>query len=166
MVAPLELKRYFEPLEKSELEFLEKKESTERSQYYKVYRLLMFLSFIIPFAGAWYRAADGMPDAFSKTKFFFTAGLLLSISSFATYITYRVNLRKIQMDIKDKTKTIEISHVNRKLYLDIKDAYYLYIDSKVKLSIEVSPNDYNEMDEGDEVCIEYATHSKQYLGYF
>jgi len=161
-----EVQRYQEPLDSSELGFLEKKEATERNQYYKVYRLLMFLSFVIPFAGAWYRAADGMPDAFSKTKFFFTAGLLLSISTFATYLTYRVNLRRIQLDIRDKTKTIEVSHVTRKLYLDVKKAYYFYTDSKVKLSIEVSASDYDNIHEGDEVCIEYTTHSRQYLGYF
>jgi hypothetical protein len=163
---PDELQRYLEPLNVSELSFLENKESKERSQYYKTFRLLMILCFIIPFAGAWYRATDGAPNAFSKTKFFFTAGILLSISSFATYTTYRINLRKVQLDIRDKTKTIEISHVVRKLHMASRDAWYFYLDSRVKLSIEVSQDDYYNINEGDEVCIEYTSHSKQYLGYF
>ena len=161
-----EVKRYIEPLDDGELKFLEKKESKERSQYYKVFQLLMFLSFIIPFAGAWYRAYDGAPNAFSGTKFFFTAGVLLSISSVSTYITYRINLRKVQLDIQDRTKTIEISHIIRKLHIAAKNTYYFYIDSKIKLSIEVSYNDYERMSAGDEICIEYTTHSRQYLGYF
>ena len=163
---PFEIKRYTEPLDDGELQFLEKKESKERSQYYKVFRLLMILSFIIPFAGAWYRAYDGAPNAFSATKFFFTAAVLLSISSVSTFITYRVNLRKVQLDIQDRTKTIEISHIIRKLHIGAKNTYYFYIDSNVKLSIEVSHNDYERMNTGDEICIEYATHSGQYLGYF
>lgn len=126
----------------------------------------MIMCFVIPFAGAWYRAADGAPNAFSKTKFFFAAGILLSICSFATYVTYRVNLRKLQLDLRDRTKTIEISHVTRKLHVAAKNAWYFYIDSRIKLSIEVSYEDYNRIDEGDEVCIEYTTHSRQYLGYF
>lgn len=161
-----EVVRYMEPLDSGELSFLLRKESKERSQYYKTFRMLMIMSFIIPFAGAWYRAADGAPNAFSATKFFVAAGILLSISSISTYLTYRVNLRKVQWDIRDRTKTIEISRVTRKLHLAAKNAYYFYIDSLIKLSIEVSPEDYYRINEGDEVCIEYTTHSKNYLGYF
>ena len=54
----------------------------------------------------------------------------------------------------------------RKLHMAGRDAWYFYLDSRVKLSIEVSQDDYYNIDEGDEVCIEYTTHSKQYLGYF
>jgi heme/copper-type cytochrome/quinol oxidase subunit 3 len=99
-------------------------------------------------------------------KFFFTAGILLFISSFATYVTYRINLRRVQLDIRDKTKTIEISHVMRKLQIPAKNTYHLYIDSTIKLSIEVSYEDYVRMAVGDEVCIEFTTHSREYLGYF
>ncbi len=161
-----ELQRYTEPLEAEELAFLERRESKDRSQYYKVFQLLMFLSFIIPFAGAWYRATDGAENAFSPIKFFVSAGILLFISSISTYITYRVNLRRIQLDITDNTKTIEISHVKQKIYFPSSGTYYVYIDSKIKMSIEVKYEDYVRLAEGDEVSIEYTTHSKQYLGYF
>jgi hypothetical protein len=161
-----ELVRHIEPLEAEELEFLEKKESKDRTVYYRVFQLLMLLSFIIPFAGAWYRAADGMENAFSPIRFFAAAGTLLALSSVSTYITYRVNLRRIQLDIAGKTKTVEISHVTKKIYFPSKGAYYFYIDSQIKMSIEVSHEDYVLAKEGDEVCIEYTTHSKQYLGYF
>lgn len=161
-----ELKKYTEPLEAEELAFLEKKESKDRNLYFRVFQLLMFLSFIIPFAGAWYRAADGMENAFSPVRFFSAAGTLLFLSSLSTYLTYRVNLRRVQLDIVDKTKTIEVSHVTRKTYFPAREEYFFYIDSSVKMSIEVSSEDYTRMKEGDEVCIEYTTHSKQYLGYF
>ncbi len=161
-----ELVRYTQPLEPDELNFLEKKESKERSQYYKVYRLLMVLSFLIPFVGAWYRAYDGAPNAFSPFKFFVTAAVLLSLSTISTYVTYLANLRRVQLDIKYKTKTVEVSHVTRKVYVSTQDAYYFYIDSGIKLSIEVSHADYASMNIGDEICIEYTTHAKQYLGYY
>ena len=163
---PFELIRYNEPLEYSELVFLEKKEAKERKVYYKVYRILMFMSFILPFAGAWYCAYDGAPNAFSPARFFLSAGILLFISSFSTYATYRINLRKIQLDIRDRTKTIEINHITRKLYVAAKNTYHFYTDSRIKLSIEVSADDFELMKEGDEVAIEYTTHSKMYLGYF
>lgn len=163
---PLGLQRYTEPLELEELIFLEKKESTERKQYFKVYRLLMFMSFLIPFIGSWYRATEGAANAFSYLRFFVSAGILLFISSFATYLSYYVYLRKIQLDLRYKTKTIETNHITRKLYVATKKAYYFYIDSAIKLSIEVAYSDYTRLKEGDEVSIEYSTHSKLYLGYF
>ena len=82
-----EVVRYVEPLDSGELSFLLRKESKERNQYYKTFRILMIMSFTIPFAGAWYRAADGAPNALSTTKFFGAAGILLSISSISTYLT-------------------------------------------------------------------------------
>lgn len=149
-----------------ELIFLENKELKERGQYYKVYKWLMFLSFLFPFIGAWYRATEGAPNAFSMTRFFFSAALLLSISTIATYLSYRIYLRKVQLDLRFKTKTIERNHITRKLFVAPKKAYYFYIDSAIKMSIEVSFTDYELLKEGDEVSIEYATHSKFYLGYF
>lgn len=161
-----DLVRYKEPLEADELSFLSKKEAKDRSMYYKVFQILMLGSFVVPFAGAWYRAYDGAPNAFSPLKYFATAFVLLSISSLSTYLTYRFNLRRVQLDIAEKTKTIEISHIIRKMHMPARNAYYFFLDSRIKLSIEVSYDHYVSMAIGDEVCIEYTSHSRQYLGYF
>ncbi len=160
------LVKYTEIMDDEELGFLEKKEADDRKQYYRVYRLLMFLSFIIPFTGAWYRAYDGAADAFSMLKFFIAAFVLLSLSTFATYFTYRLNLRKLQQDIRERSKTVEIHHITRKLYVAARNACYFYITSGIKISIEVSVADYQRLNVGDEICIEYATHSQHYFGYF
>lgn len=168
----LELQKYeptqqcTEPLNNSELRYLETTEAKERKVYYQVFSILMFMSFIIPFIGSWYRAYEGAENAFSPIRFFVSAGVLLFISSFATYMSYRSSLLKIQRDIKHKTKTIEKNHITRKLHIPTKNSFYFYIDSSIKLSIEVSQNDYLSMKEGDEVSIEYTTYSKHYLGYF
>jgi hypothetical protein len=162
----LELRQYTEPLETSELEFLLRKEGKERRQYYKIFGLLMIGCFIIPFAGAWVQALEGAPHAFSPFRYFVSVGVLLFITGFATYFSFQVNHRQLQLDIKDRTKIVETNRITKKIYVQVKKAYYFYIDSRVKLSIEVSANDYERMKEGDEVSIEYTTHSRQYLGYF
>ena len=161
-----ELQQHTEALEVSELQFLIEKEQKDRKQYYRVFDLFMLLSFIIPFAGAWHRAYNGAPNAFSPLRYFLSVGVLLSLSSFSTYVTYRVNLHKVQKDIKNRTKTIQTNHITRKVSIPARNACYFYIDSKIKLSIEVSAADYENMKVGDEVSIEYATHSGLYLGYF
>ena len=163
---PEELVIYTEPLEAEELQFLEKKAATDRSNYYKVFQWLMVGSFVIPYAGAWYRAADGVENAFSPTRFFAVAGVLVTLSSVSIYITYRTYLRKVRMAIRAKTKTIEKSRITKKVNVASNGTFHFYIDSKYKLSVEVSQGDYLLMNEGDEVSIEYATHSKEYLGYF
>ena len=126
----------------------------------------MIVSFTVPFVGAWYRATDGAPNAFSYPKYFVTTGILLFISIVATYVSYRYNLRLLQRDIKYQTKTIETNAINQKMYVAQNDTCHFYIGSAVKLSIEVSPADFNHFNEGDEINIEYTTWSKEYLGYF
>jgi hypothetical protein len=160
------LQRYYEPLNADELGFLRRREEKERRQYYKVFRLLMILSFIIPFTGAWYRAYDGAPNAFSVSRFFASVFVLLSISAGGTWISYRINLRKIQNDIKRGTKTIEASTIVRKQFMPQNHTYYFYISSPNQLSIEVSRADFYRLNEGDEVNIEYTTNAHLYLGYF
>lgn len=160
------LKYYIEPLSSGELDFLVRKEAKERGLYYKVFSMLMVVSFIVPYVAAWYRVADGAPNAFSYTKFFVAAGILLVISSVATYVSYRFNLRNLQLDIKERSKTIVLSHITRKMYVASNDTYHFYIDSFIKLSIEVSLPDYQQFKEGDEISLEYSTHAHEYLGYF
>jgi len=126
----------------------------------------MIGSFVIPFAGAWYRAMDGMPNAFSPLRFFLTAAVLVGISSFATYVAYRTYLRKIHLDLRSRTKTIEKSRILKKVSIPSKGTFHFFIDSATKLSIEVSQADYMMLNVDDEVSIEYATHSREYLGYF
>jgi len=157
---------YTEPLDDSELRFLTRKELKDRKLYYKIYRVLMFMSFLIPFAGAWYQAASNQPHAFSAFRYFFSVSVLLFISTFSTYLTYRYNLRKVQHDIKCKTKTLEVNHIRKKQHVIANGTYHFYIHSSVKLSIEVAALDFERYAEGDEIIIEYTTYSKEYLGYF
>ncbi len=161
-----ELQRYTEALKPDELNFLLRKESKERKMYYKIFSILMVMSFVLPLAGAWYQAFDGAPNAFSSFRYFGSVILMLLISSAATYGSYYINHRSLQLDIRERTKTIDTIRITKKLYITAKKTYYFYIDSIIKLNIEVSANDFERLKEGDEVSIEYSTHSQQYLGYF
>lgn len=161
-----QLVKYTEQLEDDELAFLHRRVDREVKQYYRIAWLLMILSFIIPFTGAWYRAVDGAPNAFSMPRFFATAFVLVSLSCGGMYVSYRVSLRKILADIKQGTKTIEQAHITKKTFVPSNDTYYFYLDSPNKLSIEVNASDFHSMSQGDEISIEYTTNSRLYLGYF
>lgn len=161
-----ELIRYVEPLEQEELAFLLKKERKDRRHFYKAARAIMIICFIVPFIFAWFNAIEGEPNAFSPVRYFLGVGFLLGFSGLTGYISYYYYLRKIQSDIRHHTKTIERAHILRKQFMPQNNAYYFYLDSPNKLSIEVTEGDFRRLNQGDEVNIEYTTYSKMYLGYF
>ncbi|MBE2288500.1 MAG: hypothetical protein IAE95_03025 [Chitinophagaceae bacterium] len=158
--------RYDEPLNPDNLEVLTQKEANERGQYFKVLRALMVACIVIPLITSWYREYEGAENTFSFVRFFVTSGTLLGICGAATYFSYRAYHSKLLMDLRDRTKTVETNKITRKVAHPSGNAYYFYTDSKTKLSIEVSPEDFNAYNEGDEVSIEFATNSRHYLGYF
>ena len=126
----------------------------------------MVMCFLVSFAGAWYKAAGGVENAFSPIRYFGYTAFLLSVCTLAVYLSYRLYLRKVFWDIKTGTKTIEQSYIARKQYMPQNNSYHFYITSPNRLSIEVGQEDFYRMNEGDEVSIEYTTHAKVFLGYF
>lgn len=161
----LQLIQYKSPLTPAELSFLKQKEMKDRKQLYKIMGLLMVLCFLAPFAGAWVRALEGDELAFSMANYFLGVVFLLVFCSLAVYWTYRKFLYKVQQDIRHGSKLIDTVTITRKQYMVANNAYYFYITSAIKLSIEVSEEDYRRLHEGDEIRIEYTGYSHQYLGY-
>lgn len=153
-------------MDHSELAFIEKKEAGERAQYYRFFRLAMLLSFICPFIIAWFQAIEGAEDPFSIRMYFIGVLILLALSGTGIYVSYRRNLKKMQDDLSHRIKVIERTRITRKQFMPQNNTYYFYIDSAVKLSIEVAQEDYHRLDQGDELNIEYAARSLIYLGYF
>ena len=166
----LQLYRYNEPLVPEELSFLRRKEVRERQQFKKVIRIFAVVSCIIPFGACW------VPDEpfnrldphyhFSLLHYFAALLFMCCFAGTVVYISYRRTLFKVQEGLKYQTKTIEQTHITRKQYMPLNNTYYFYLNSPNKLSIEVKQNDYQTMDQGDELNIEYTTYSKLYLGYF
>lgn len=162
----VDLVKYREPLTQDELVFLKRKEAKERKQIYKVARVFMVMCFICPFAVAWVRAALGDEHAFSYFNYFLGVGFLLCFSAFGVFFSYYRTLYKVAQDIKHGTKTIERAYITRKQYMPTNNAFYCYISSTIKLSIEVEENDFRRLAVGDEICISYSSYSLFYLGYF
>lgn len=158
--------KYNAPLNKDELSFLRKKEMKDRKQLYNVMQILMVFCFVCPFAGAWIKALKGDELAFSYFYYFIGVLFLLLLSGVGVYVSYRTQLYKVQQDIKHNTKTIETTQITRKQYMPNNDTYYFYLSSPVKLSIEVSEDDYRRLGKGDELNIEYTSYTQMYLGYF
>lgn len=162
----VDLVKYREALTKDELIFLRRKEAKERAQFYKVMGVFMVMSFICPFAAAWVKAVLGDEHAFSFFNYFIGVGFLLCFSMFGIFFTYYRTLHKVVKDIKHGTKIIERTYITRKQYMPVGNAFYFYISSAIKLSVEVEESDYRRLSEGDEINIAYTSYSNFYLGYF
>lgn len=163
---PLQLYRHNEPMSDEELVFLRRKERKERSSLYRVMRILMIFCFVCPFVVAWLRAFAEQPDPFSPAYYFGGVAFLMCFAGLAVYIAYSHTLKKVQSDIRHRTKTIERTHITRKQFMPHNNEFYFYLDSPHKLSIEVSEADFRSLEKGDEINIEYTTYSQFYLGYF
>lgn len=162
----MEIVRYLEVLNNDELAFLQRKERKDRHHFFRTVQIIMVVCFVIPFIIAWMSALSGKPNAFSYGRYFLGVGYLLCFAGACIYLSYYYFLRKIRRDIRVHTKTIERAHITEKKFMPQTDTYYFYLDSPTKLSIEVTGDDFHRLSAGDEVNIEYTTHSKMYLGYF
>ncbi len=162
----LQLVRYNETMDAEELAFLQRRELLERTQFMRVLKVIMVVCFICPFGISWGRAIAGVANPFSYTHYFLGVLFLLCFSGFILYLSYYRDLRKIRSDLHHQTKTVEQTQITRKQYMPQNNMHYFYLASPTKLSIEVSPDDYETMQLGDELNIEYTTHAKLYLGYF
>ena len=158
--------RYLEPLTADERAFLVRKETRDRRQFYRVMRVLLPICFALPFAMAWGKAIAGLPNPFSYASYFIGVGVLLFLTLGGAFLAYRSNLWLLHQDLRSNTKTIERATITRKRFMPQTNTCFFYLDSPVKLSVEVSAQYFDRLDAGDELNIEYATYSKAYFGYF
>jgi hypothetical protein len=162
----VEVVRYLEPLSADERAFLKRKETRDRRQFYRVMQILLPICFALPFAMAWGKAVAGHPNPFSYTGYFTGVGVLLFLALGGAFVAYRSNLYLVHLDLRHNTKTIERAVITRKRFMPQTNTCFFYLDSAVKLSVEVSAQCYERLSAGDELNIEYATYSKAYFGYF
>jgi len=162
----IDLVKYKKQLTKEELDFLKKKESSDKQVLWRAARGLLILCFVCPFFVAWIRALLGAENPFSLFYYFLAVFFLMFLSGIGLYWSYTQHLQKIQKDIASGTKTVEKTLITRKQFMPTAGTYHVYTESPVKISIEVTEEDYRSFHPGDTVFITYSTHSLQYFGYF
>ncbi len=166
MKAPL-VPYYTELLTQDETLFLSERRDAELTSVYKLLRICMILSFIIPFAGAWIAAAnEGDPSVFSVFRYFLLVFWLLVVSLLIAGVQYGRTVWPLRRDLRGGEKIVEQATVERKVYMPQNGSFHLYLNSVICLSIEVEAPAYHLLRQGDEINILYAPYSKVHLGYF
>ena len=157
---------FIEPLDDDEIFFVTKKYEKVSKEYLRIMNLFLIASGVIPLI-----LAIGFGIVFNDIRMFyriFTISLVSLIIFFCiiSVIFYFIQLYAVYKDNKFKTKTLEQCIITKKNYIQINNSFHFYINSDVKYSIEVSENDFNMFNLGDEINIEYTTFSKEFLGYY
>lgn len=162
---------YLEILTEDELAFLKKKANKEERTFQKLIKVMLVGAIIISFAGAWKniqndRKVFNTETIFSWENYFITLITLSVIFLIAIRFSRSTELSKIKKDIRQKKKIIERVIIKRKTFLPHNNTFHFYLNSISKLSIEVNEQDFEILEEGDEISIEYAQNSGIYFGYF
>lgn len=175
---PAENILYEEPLDESELAFLIAKREKDRASFRRTMRTLSIAFVLLPFGAGFIlesmrqthdlkaRLNDAEKSFGDRYAFFIGISFLLLLIALAGYISYLRILKPVMTDIKNGKKTVEQTTISRKMYMAHNDTCHFYIRSAYRLSIEVSREDYDQYEEGDEINIEYSTYAKVYFGYY
>lgn len=169
---------YEESMNESELTFLMEKEVKDKRVFQRVLRTLLILSVIPGCLGIIMESIKRSKDTAEMSQwreqedphvylyYFFGMFLLLFLVLVGGLIAYRRTVRRLQRDIRSGKKTIENTVISRKQFVSSNNTCHFFLKSARKLSIEVSKEDFELYEEGDEINIEYSTYSGNYFGYF
>jgi len=157
---------YYELMDAAELAYIEKMARKDRRMYRRIMVILLSSSALISLFGGWKYLRKEDITVFSWSGYSFTFSILGMICFIAVTFSRNTYLRKLEKDLKNKTKMVERVLIKKKTFLPHNNTFHFYLNSARKLSIEVQEPDFNELTEGDEINIEYSTSAGIYFGYF
>lgn len=156
---------HLEPLNEDELEFVQHRYHQESKDYLFAMNWLLKVAVVIPFiVGIIYYIRYS--DTYLMLNAFLIALLsTLGLCVIAGFASYMRNLYYLHRDTREKTKVVESVYITEKKYMALNNTWHFYITSPVKISIEVSPEDFQRFGVNDEINIEYSRHARIYFGY-
>jgi hypothetical protein len=160
-----------------EIEYLRDHYRKSLALFYKTMRSLAVICFLIPtvvwlFYGLFNSKEEEAKalleqDIRPYTVWYYLASVLFlfCLIGIGAYFGYLKPMQQQKRDIREGMKIIERARIIRKQAIAGR-SFYLFLDSAIKLNIEVGEKDFNLYHEGDEVNIEYSRYARFYLGYF
>ena len=155
-----------EALSNDEINFLSVKQEKERRTFYFGMKLMLIVCLIMPLFVATIIHFEDKPVLSFKEAYWYAQITMVLMFIFVMMATYTRKLLFINLDLKHQQKMIESVEILQKKFMPQNQSFHFYIKSQIKLSIEVTQNDFLKFVEGDEINIEYSKYSKEYFGYF
>jgi hypothetical protein len=164
------------PFDQSEMAYLLRKKDEDVARQMKMLGILIvFVAIISVFAGIvlaivvkvspqiFWNSGMVPPAVLPSALMLFVA--LSAISVIGSVYSYARTVRKLIKDIRVGKKAEEPCLIIRKFHAVENDTYHVYITSNVRLSIELTAEEYALLAEGDKIYIEYSPLSKIFFGY-
>lgn len=155
-----------EPLTEDEINFLSQKQEKESRAYYFGMKIMAGVCILLPLGIANIIILDETQNLSFWEAYLYAQIIMLIIFILVMMATYIRKLFYINQDLKHRQKIIESTEITQKKFMPHNQSFHFYINSQIKLSIEVSQEDFLNFVEGDEINIEYSQYSKEYFGYF
>lgn len=157
-----------EPMTEKEVSFIQKTYRHESRIYLKTMNFLLVIGVFSPMALCLIVLFGKEVPTWRQMAIMYAVGLvfMLFFVGMIAVVSYRLKVRNYSRDNAALMKTIEKTHIKQKKAMPQNHSYHFYLDSPVQYTIEVSANDFDRWEIGDELNIEYAKHSKEYFGYF
>ncbi len=170
---------YEESMNDSELHYLQQERDKEKKVLVRTVRAITFIFVILPCClglfmeyisrraqtAEWVRIREEEePHAYAL--YILGMFVLLILVALIAYYAYTRSLKKLVRDINTGNKTVERTTVTRKQFIPTNETYHLYLGSRAKLSIEVTQQEFEHYEAGDEINIEYSSYARVYFGYF
>jgi len=170
---------YQEQMNADERLFLKNKRDREWSVFKRTLRTLSFVFVIVPcslgilmetltihnLTPAEARLREEQ-EPYIHLQYFFGMVFLLLLVALIGFISYNRTLKKLDRDLLQGEKTVERTSISRKQFVNTNNTWHFFLRSRFRLSIEVSKEEYEFYQEGDEINIEYSTKSRIYFGHF
>lgn len=156
----------YELLSDDELNFLDRKKHIQQKIFTKITRICLLIQLIFPFLVS--MQYPNYADEISSIElfYFFSALLTVCILALAMFGTYMYLLYNLKKDLNHKTKRIEHCLIQSKKRMPLNGSVYFYVNSPTKISIEANLHDFDALDIGDEINLEFAHYSDEYFGYY
>ena len=155
-----------EPLSNDEIDFLSATQAKERRAFYFGMKIMIVVCLAMPLFVAYIVHFEDKPILTFKEAYCYAQIIMALIFIFILLASYIRKLLFIDLDLKHQQKIIEGVEIMQKKFMPQNQRFYFYINSRIKLSIEVTQNDFLQFVEGDEINIEYSQYSKEYFVYF
>ncbi len=153
-------------MNKQEMVFVENRFNTEIKLYYNAMKYVVALGLFLPFTYCFIKLIfpdkENLEQDLQNTYWIFaiTTATIIAI----ILISYFVTIHKYYKDKTQGKKIVVQSIIQGKRHVNAN--FYLQTNSGILAEILVSADDFNKIEVGDEINLEFALYSKLYFGFF
>lgn len=165
---PKKIIQNVEAMEPDQEAFISRRYKKESKLYIRSMNILLILAVLSPFAYILLKLlfAEQVQKDVLVRDYFLGLGYMLIFFGIIAAFAYYIKIHALAQDKKHKKRIVERVHIVEKKFMKLNNTHHFYLDSPTLVSVQVTPEDFENFQLNDEINVEYAKYSKEYFGYF